>query len=177
MTPPPEKIDQPSDATSDRELWRRVRLADARLDECDHLLDLAAFAEGRLDPDETERIAAWLDADPDAAADVSAARAPAHFAEGSAAVERIIARAGALQPAAAAGGVVLRFARTGRSVRLQAMAQWGSLAAALALAAWLGFTMGSDASLALSQAKPGGDSGIAVELFDPASGFPGGADT
>jgi hypothetical protein len=176
MTPPPENIDPPSDAISDRELWRRARLADAPLDDRHRLLDLAAFAEGHLDPDEHERIAASLDADRDAAADVSAARTPLEFVEGSAAVERIIARASALQPAAA-DGLVLRFARAGRAVRLQAVAQWGSLAAALALAAWLGFTMGSDASLALSPAKPGGDAGIAFELFDPATGFPGGADT
>jgi hypothetical protein len=173
----PENIDRPSAAIPDRELWRRASHADAPVDDRIRLLDLAAFAEGRLDPDEHERIAAWLDADPDAAADVSAARVPVDFAGDSAVVERIIARANALQPAAVADGLVLRFARAGRSVRLQAVAQWGSLAAALALAAWLGFTMGSDASLALSGAKPGGDGGIGFELFDPAAGFPGGADT
>jgi len=39
------------------------------------------------------------------------------------------------------------------------------------MVAWLGFTMGSDASFALTQPKLGGDESTATELFDPGTGF------
>ena len=52
---------------------------------------------------------------------------------------------------------------------MQSLAQWGSLAAAIAVASWLGFAMGSDATLALSRQQS--DTGLLPELFDPASGF------
>ena len=50
----------------------------------------------------------------------------------------------------------------------------GSLAAAIAIASWLGFSMGSGVSLELSQ--PGqqsqvGVDGLLPELLDPATGF------
>jgi hypothetical protein len=54
---------------------------------------------------------------------------------------------------------------------VQSFAQWGSLAAAIAVASWLGFAMGSDATLALSQPRQPSDSSFLPELFDPASGF------
>ena len=56
------------------------------------------------------------------------------------------------------------------------MAQWGGLAAAIAFASWLGFAMGSGASLSFSQ--PGqpsqagiGDENYLPELLDPSTGF------
>jgi hypothetical protein len=179
MTSSSEDMDEPSYRLSDRGLWRRCRLADAPEDENLRLLDLAAFAEGGLDPDEADRIAALLFADPDAAADVAVARAatgkigPGQTGVSSAAIERIVARASALRPAAARSGAgrVFRFSRPRPHFLLHGLAQWGSLAAALAMAAWLGFTMGSDASLALSQSTLSGRDGAAVELFDPATGF------
>jgi hypothetical protein len=51
------------------------------------------------------------------------------------------------------------------------LAQWGSLAAAIALASWLGFAIGSDASLALSTPRQPSDGSLLPELFDPAPGF------
>ena len=60
MNPTPEKMDEPVDRVSDRALWQRCRLAEAPADESLRFLDLAAFAEGGLDPDEHDRIAAWL---------------------------------------------------------------------------------------------------------------------
>jgi hypothetical protein len=172
MSSIPEEMGEPVDRVSDRALWQRCRLAEAPADESLRLLDLAAFAEGGLDPDEHDRIAAWLVADPDAAADVNAARALAgNIGESSAAIEGIVARAGALRPAASSNrGLVYSIFRPRRRILFHGLAQWGSLAAAFAIAAWLGFTMGSDASFALSQPKPGGDEGTAIELFDPATG-------
>jgi hypothetical protein len=49
--------------------------------------------------------------------------------------------------------------------------QWGSLAAAIALASWLGFAMGSEASRSLSRPVPLNDASFLPELFDPGSGF------
>jgi hypothetical protein len=173
MNPTPEEMDEPVDWASGRTLWQRCRLAEAPADESLRFLDLAAFAEGGLDPDEHDRIAAFLVADPGAAADVAAARALAGSSgESSAEIDRIVVRAGALRPAAPADrGRVYAFFGPRRRILLHGLTQWGSLAAAIAIAAWLGFTMGSDASIAITQPKPGGDDGAAIELFDPATGF------
>ena len=172
MNPTPEKMDEPVDRVSDRALWQRCRLAEAPADESLRFLDLAAFAEGGLDPDEHDRIAAWLVADPEAAADVAAARSLAgNSGASSVAIDRIVARASTLRPDAPSHrGVVYSIFRPQRRILLHGLAQWGSLAAAIGIAAWLGFTMGSDASIAISQPKPG-DDGAAIELFDPATGF------
>jgi len=158
---------------SGRGLWQRCRQAEAPADESLRFLDLAAFAEGGLDPDEHDRIAAFLVADPDAAADVAAARALAgDSGESSAAIDRIVARAGALRPAAPSNpGVIYWLFHPPRRILRNGLAQWSTLAAALAIAAWLGFAMGSDASLALSNSRPSSDMGFLPELFDPASGF------
>src|ERR1700722_20938615 len=60
---------------ADRELWRRSQETDAAPDEAEQLLDLAAFADNRLDDDdETTRIAELVARDGDAAADVAAAQ-------------------------------------------------------------------------------------------------------
>jgi hypothetical protein len=172
MTSPPEHIDEPANLAADRALWRRCRTVNAPEDEHLRFLDLAAFAEGGLDPDEHDRIASLVQADPVAAFDVAAARAlPGDLKEDPAAIARIIARAIALQPAVVDFGRVVPFLRRERQVLLRGLAQWGSLAAALAIAAWLGFTMGSDASLALIHPELTGQDASMIELFDPATGF------
>jgi anti-sigma factor RsiW len=173
MNPTREEMDEPIDRAFGRALWQQCRAADAPVDETLRFLDLAAFAEGGLDADEHDRIAAWLVVDPDAAADVAAARALASGGdESSAGIDRIVARAGALRPAAPPQrGLVYSFFRARRRIPLHGLTQWGSLAAAIGLVAWLGFSMGSSASFALSQPKLGGDDGTTVELFDPATGF------
>ena len=82
----------------------------------------------------------------------------------------MIARACSILPESEPGEVVL-LARW-RSRRLvQSLAQWGSIAAALAVASWLGFAMGTDTTAALTQFRPPSDAGLIPELFDPASGF------
>jgi anti-sigma factor RsiW len=157
---------------SDRGLWQRCRTADAPEDETARFLDLAAFTDGTLDTDDRDRVAAWLASDPEAAADVQAARALDVANQPSAAHEHIIARAAALVPDgdSALGRVVPLVPRPGRRF-VHVFAQWGSLAAAMVVAGWLGFSMGSDASLALSDHQPSSDTGLLPEVFDPASGL------
>jgi anti-sigma factor RsiW len=168
MNSTPEEMAEPVDRMSGRALWQRCLRAEASVDERERLLDLAAFAEGDLDPDEHDRIAAWLAADPEAAADVAAARLLCGDGdEAPAAIDRIVARAVASHPAPARSGIYAFLSR--RRILVHGLAQWGSLAAAVAIAAWLGFSMGSDAWFTLSQ--PRFDDGTAIELFDPGTGF------
>jgi anti-sigma factor RsiW len=164
---PPEHGPNPAD----RRLWQRCRTIDADEDEAARFLDLAAYADGLLDIEEQERVAALLAADPQAAADVRAAQL-ADAERTPAGLERIIARASAISPntESVTGKVVPFTPRRGRRL-LQISAQWGSLAAAIALAGWLGFAMGSDTSLALSDHRQPSDTGVLPELFDPGTGL------
>ncbi len=66
---------EPPAASPDGALWRRSLTIDMAEDEDEHFLDLAGYADDRLDPDERDRIAERLAKDPMAAADVAAARA------------------------------------------------------------------------------------------------------
>src|ERR1700751_211762 len=147
-------------SAADRRLWHRCRTMDAAEDEAARFLDLAAYADGLLDIEERERVAALLAADPEAAADVRVARALV-----------ATARASAISAdTSSVGGKVIPLApRQGRL--LQSLAQWGSLAAAVAFAGWLGFAMGSGTSLALSDYRQSSDPGFLPELFDPGTGF------
>src|SRR5262249_55882054 len=143
---------------SDRLLWQRSRLTNAPEDAAARFLDLAAFADGLLDEEDRERVAALLARDPDAAADVANASALCGAGQRStdqrsAGIERIIARPCALVPdGAAAPGSVVAFTRQRRRI-VHDFARWGSLAAALVMASWLGFAMGTDTSLALSEPR------------------------
>lgn len=157
--------------TPDRELWRRSRATDAVEDEAERCLDLAGFADGLLDPDDRERVAERLAGDPDAAADIAAALALGG-AEGNETPEAVVARACALlggNPPAAGNVIPLR-----PRPRMQAMArgaaQWASLAAAVVIAGWLGFTLGMDASGAFAPSRAG-DDGFLDDLIDPPAGL------
>jgi anti-sigma factor RsiW len=155
----------------DRALWSRCRDAEASADEAARLLDLAGFAEGRLDEDEAERMAAALARDPDGAADVAAAQALAATDPPLALIDRVIDRALPLAAPAAERRVV-PFALAARRRRLPQVAQWASLAAAIVLASWLGFSMGNDFSRDYSQTAPGisDDDGYLPDLVDPSTG-------
>ena len=170
MTPSEEPERAPNPA-EDRRLWQRCRTMDADEDEAARFLDLAAYADGLLDIEEQERVAALLAADPEAAADVRATQFIVAAEQPSAGLERIVARASAISPGTDAGdgNVVPLAPRQGRL--LQNFAQWGSLAAAIALAGWLGFAMGSDASFALSDHRRPSETGLLPELFDPGTGL------
>jgi anti-sigma factor RsiW len=157
-----------------RALWQRSCTTDVPEDQTARFLDLAAFAGGRLDSDEQERIAALLAADPAAAADVAAARAlGGGIDESPDALERIIARACAILPDSSINqGRVLAFPWPRRHGGiLHGLTRWGSLAAAIATASWLGFAMGSDTWLALEQPNAAGDASFLPELLDPGTGF------
>ena len=132
--------------------WRRtpgreMRAGDAGRDQAERLLALAGFADRRLDDEETARIAASLLHDPDAAADVAAARALGEALPP--ADERMIARAAALVDRAGEYGQVILFPLPQPApVRgWRGATAWSSLAAAIALASWLGFDLGSGTSL------------------------------
>jgi anti-sigma factor RsiW len=167
-----EEREELPDWSSDRALWRRSCLTDATEDEVSHFLDLAAFADGVLEPDESDRIAALLAADPVARDDVAAAQGSAAGPdELPGTLERIVARAGAILPSEPTSRVVAFTPPPRRRRILHGVAQWGSLAAAMVLASWLGFAMGSDASRTLSGPVPASDASFLPELFDPGSGF------
>jgi anti-sigma factor RsiW len=152
---------------AERALWLRSQATDAPPDEAGHFLDLAAFAEGRLDGEDAERIAALLAADPEAASDVAAARAPLAASVDDAEIERVIARASSLRPAPGHGAVLVFTRLAPRRSAVRGLAGWTSLAAALAMAGWLGFAMGSDTSLALGTAVQSSQPSFLHELIDP----------
>lgn len=155
----------------DGSLWQRSRSIDARDDEAARFLDLAAFADGELDPDERERIAERLARDADAAADVAAARALATSDVMRPAPAEIVARACALvRPGQAAAGIVVPLRAGWRAPpSMRGAAGWAGLAAAAAMVAWIGFTLGMDTSLAVGQ-RSVGDDGFLQELLNPTSG-------
>ena len=171
MSQTDEERDELPDWSSDRALWRRSCLTDATEDEVSCFLDLAAFADGLLEPDESDRIAALLAADPSARDDVAAARAGAVPDALPGTLERIVTRACAILPSEPTSNVVAFTPPPRRRRILHGFAQWGSLAAAMVLASWLGFAMGSDTSRALSAPVTSNDAGFLPELFDPGSGF------
>ena len=160
------------DPVSDRRLWQQSRLIDVPEDEAARFLDLAGFADGLLDAEDRDRVAALLAVDPDASEDVEASRIPAGPDRSSADIERVVTRACAILPERGLPhGRVVPFDPRRRGRLVQHLAQWGSIAAAIAVASWLGFAMGSDASIALSNPRQPGDAGALPELFEPASGF------
>jgi len=156
----------------DRTLWRRGRDAEIAPDEAERFLDLAGFVDGRLDAEDHARIAELLAQDNAAAEDVAAARAFAG-ATVPAPPDRVFERAAALVDARhTARGRVIRFAPRSRpAARLERFARWGSLAAAIVMAAWLGFALGADVSVALTRNGPQADDGFLRELLEPSSGF------
>src|SRR5215207_1579978 len=96
---------------ADRILWRRSQATDVVDDEGARYLDMAAFAEERLDPDERERVAEWLLSRPDAAGDIEAARALASGVAPAELSETAVARACVLVGSGAASrpGSVVAF--------------------------------------------------------------------
>jgi anti-sigma factor RsiW len=178
-----DEMSNPANFELNRALWQRCRTADAPENEAARFLDLAAFADGRLDAEERDRVAFLLAGDPDSAADVAAARtlsvasAPVGL---DPLVADVIARADPLVTDAMPEHTrMLRFRAPARPI-FHRFAQWGSLAAAIMVASWLGFAMGSGALLTLSlhnqisqpdQSSQGGDASFLPELLDPTTGF------
>jgi hypothetical protein len=150
----------------DREIWRRSQEIEAPIHEAEQLLDLAALADNRLDDDETQRLAALIARDTDAAGDVAAARlladATIDDADPNVIARALLAGEDQLEAeviAFPAGRVVVR--------PFYSAASWSGLAAAMVLAGWFGFSLGSG----LPGVTPAGhapDEAAANELFDPA---------
>jgi anti-sigma factor RsiW len=167
---------EPPTDLPERELWRRSVATDTVEDEAERCLDLAGFADGLLDPYERERVAERLARDPDAAADVAAARARARGAVYVRPPEAVVARARALVGGDAGPGAdpgadnVLPFRpRRGGLGMARWAAQWGSVAAAVVVAGWLGFTLGMDTSRAFGPGRAGDD--VLDELIDVSAGL------
>jgi hypothetical protein len=152
---------------SDRDVWRRSQETDASRDEAEILMDLAAFADNRLDPDEAARVEALIVGDADAAADVAATRVLAGTAI-AAADPAIIGRAEALVGEGSREAVLIAFPAPRPAMRpWHSAASWSSLAAAMVVAGWLGFDLGS--GLSTSPILGGSTLDLtANELFDAA---------
>jgi anti-sigma factor RsiW len=161
----------PAAGLPDAVLWQRSRTAEIIEAEAERYLDLAGFADGLLDPDDRERVAERLLGDPVAAGDVAAAHAQAERLEAMS--EPAIARACALVPGSARQrGAAIPFLLFRRQrARLQGMAGWGSLVAAMAVASWLGFTLGMDTSISFTQGRQVSEDGFLREFLDPSTGF------
>lgn len=151
----------------DRDIWRRSQEIEAPVDEAEQLLDLAALADYRLDDDETARVSELAARDADAAADVAAARQLAG-ATIAAADPAIIARAASLVGEELVEAEVIAFPAPPVVARpFYSAVSWSGLAAAMVLAGWFGFSLGSG----LPGVNPAGhttDEAAGNELFDPA---------
>ena len=146
-------------------VWQRSRATETPEDSAERFLDLAAFADDRLDPDERERVAELIANDPALAGDIGAARAIGETGE---APESVVARACALVPAS---DVVPFSARRRMLAWRREVASWGGLVAAMIVAGWLGFTLGMDTSLSLARNGQAGDEGFLQQMLDPSPGF------
>jgi hypothetical protein len=155
--------------SQDLALWQRSRDAAAVEDETERFLDLAGFADRRLDTEDTGRVAELLARDPVAESDIAAARALAAQSELTV-PDRVFERASALVDDAPRGRVISFPPRRLRVPDLQGLARWGSLAAAIVMAGWLGFALGADTSTSLTRAGQT-DDGLFRELLDPSTGF------
>ncbi len=150
-------------------LWRRSQKLAVDPVETERFLDLAGFVDGRLDNDERERVAALIAREPLAAADAAAARVLLG-AKLTPASEAVVARAAALVGPPETRGEILRFPQQHmiRRPRFWPVAvRWGSLAAGIAVACWLGFDLGGDLPGIASIARSPDELG-ANELIDPA---------
>jgi hypothetical protein len=172
------------EAALERALWRRwvmaneVPAAGRRRDDSSGVLTLdeltlAAYAEGRLDAGVERTLDAMLDDYPDLAADVAAARLAATDEAGGAddaALASVIARAGALVPGSGDRIIAFRAATPRREPSWQLAVRWGALAASLAMVSYLGFALGSNATMVLASLNQP-TSGASDELLDPPTGF------
>jgi anti-sigma factor RsiW len=163
---------EPRAGSPDQALWQRSVAIDMAEDEAERFLDLAGYAEDRLDPDERDRIADRLAKDPIAAADVAAARAFAGSGlPDEAALTHVIARACALvADGALLRGRVIPFPQFFRpQPTLHGVARWTGLAAAVVLAGWLGFALGGDASAIFGPVGQAGEDSLLRDLLDPST--------
>lgn len=145
-------MDSTGAGSQDRRLWQRWQALDGkpRAAEPDALL-LAAYAEGRLRESEAEAVEAWLAVTPEALDDVIAARALEQHPP-QLTYQHILNHACDLVPGAVeapATAAVVPF-RPRVPAQWRAALAWSSIAASIACASLVGFSMGSDAYANLS---------------------------
>lgn len=135
----------------ERLMWQRWR-ADAAASAAPDALQLAAYAEGRLDETNAEAVENFLAAYPDTLNEIVAARA-ATETPAIGASDDIIAKACALVSSRGTIETVVPLRRP--ALRWHNALAWGSIAASLVAASFVGFTAGSDAyrTLAPTQAN------------------------
>src|SRR5579875_1485808 len=131
---------------------------------------VAMSGTDKKNKESTENRALWLRSQATEVPDDAAERFLELADDGE--IARVIARACALVPPPARGrGRVLPFLRPAIGLgAVRGVAEWASLAAALAMVGWLGFAMGSDALLALGQAGQPSQTSFLHELIDPDNG-------
>jgi len=164
---------EPGAVISERTLWRRSAAAEVAVDEAERFLDLAGFADGQLDPDEQERIAERLVRDSGAAADIEAARALVERGIAEGAPAHVIARACALvdDPPRETASVIPFRRRYTPQPTLPGVARWAGLAAALVVASWLGFDLGSTTSATFGSTIQPPEDSLVRDMLDPSTGF------
>ena len=151
----------------DRDIWRRSQEIEAPVDEAEQLLDLAALADNRLDDEEAARVSELVARDADAAGDVAAAHQLAG-ATMAAAAPAVVARAASLVGEEPIEAEVIAFPERRVVARpFYSAVSWSGLAAAMLLAGWFGFSLGSGLPGVTQTGHPT-DEAAANELFDPA---------
>jgi hypothetical protein len=158
----------PGDRTEGVALWERWRngAQTASDDAAPDPMELAAWADGRLDEVRAEPIEAWLAVHPEALGDAFAAQQAAAAPPPPAlASDELIGRAAALVPALPENVVRLRPADVRAPLWLSA-ARWGGLAASLVVTSLVGFALGNDAYFNLTGDQPSVESAL-HELLDP----------
>ncbi len=146
-------------------LWRRFRAlerADAN-QEAPTALELAAYADGRLDESTVERIEAWLHGHREVLDDIIAARSGHELP----APHEVVERAAALVGSDPAGARIIPFRRPaapsyGWRVHMARIA----VAASLVLTGLIGFTLGTESYASLF----GPAASVTGGLFDQSSG-------
>ncbi len=170
MTEPGEP--KPAEAAA---LWRRFRVLESAalpLPEAGEpaALELAAYAEGRLDETAAERVEAWLAVHPERLDDLAAARS----AGDEIVPPEVIDRAAALVSGDPPGAQIVPFRR-----RPVVHAAWrmhvarAAVAACLVLTGLVGFTLGAGA---YGNLFPSSES-VSGDLLDQPSGFFSGEDS
>jgi hypothetical protein len=162
---------EPMGSSDEAALWRRWRqAADKAAGAGPDEMTLAAYTEDRLAPDMIEAVEEWLADNPDAVADVLAARravaTPAPLAS-----DAVLARATALVGPGAAQILSLR--RSSSMSSWRRTAAWGAMAASIVVASFAGFATANSTYIALT----GGSSlTVGQELLDPPTGLFNGTD-
>ena len=162
---------EPRAEAADRVLWQRSVSAETVEDEAERFLDLAGFADGCLDPEEHDRVAERLARDPEAAADIAAARALAGRPVSETLPADLVERACTLVAQPERGRVIPFPGLRLSSPTLPGIARWTSLAAAVMVASWLGFALGTDFSVYFGQTDQASEDGFLRDMLDPSTAF------